>query len=137
MIYYGMIGFCLFFALTLLSYSQAAQAKADNGKIVGTWKVEVDAGDQIYDLSIVLKVTEDKLNGTVSESQGYLTDVPLANILFDGENLRFEFTSATPPDGLSRLVKAEFKVGPDKLEGTMSVPDLQAIVPATGAREKK
>jgi hypothetical protein len=77
------------------------------------------------------------LAGAVSESQGTFTDLPVSNIVFDGENLNFEFTCATPPDGLERLVKAEFKVGVDTLDGTMSVPDLQAIAPATGTREKQ
>jgi hypothetical protein len=137
MIHCGIFAFGLFLVLALFSYSHQAQAKADNGNIIGVWKVEIDAGEQFYYLTLVLKVSEGKFEGTVSESTGYFTDVPLSNIYYDGENLRFEFTAATPPDGLARLVKAEFKVGVDKLEGTVSVPDIQAEVPATAAREKK
>jgi hypothetical protein len=136
-IHCGIFALGLFLVLALFSYSHQAQAKADNGQIVGTWKVEIDAGEQFYYLTLVLKVSEGKLEGTVSESQGYFTDVPLSNILLDGDKLNFEFTSPTPPDGMQRLVKAEFKAGVDKLEGTVSVPDIQAVVSATATREKK
>jgi hypothetical protein len=133
----GILVLGLFFVLGLFSYMQGAQTKADNGKIIGTWKVEINAGQEFYYLTLEISVTDGELDGTVSESQGTFTDLPVSNILFDGESLSFEFTCATPPDGLERLVKAEFKVGVDALDGTMSVPDLQAAAPATGTREKK
>jgi hypothetical protein len=136
-IHCGIFAVGLFLVLALFSYPHQAQAKADYGQILGTWKVEIDAGEQFYYLALVLKVSEGKLEGTVSESQGSFTDVPLANILLDGDKLNFEFTCPTPPDGIERLVMAEFKVGVDKLEGTVSVPDIQAVVPATATREKK
>lgn len=135
-IHCGSFTLSLFFVLAVFSYSQPAQEKVDYGKIIGTWKVEINADGEFYYLSLEVKVTEGKLEGTVSESQGYLTDVSLSNILFDGENLNFEFTSTTPPDGLQRLVKTEFKVGVDKLEGMVSVPDMQVTAPATAIREK-
>jgi hypothetical protein len=133
----GIFALGLFFVLALFSYSQPTQEKVDNGKIVGTWKVEIDAGGEYYYLTLEMRVTEGNLEGTVSESQGIFTNLPISEILFDGENLSFEFTSPTPPDGLQRLVKAEFKVGVDNLEGMMSVPDIEATVPATATREKK
>lgn len=136
-IHCGILGLGLFFVLAFFSYSHAAQEKVDYGKIIGTWKVEVDAGDVYYYLSLELTNNQGQLEGKLSESMGTFSDVPISKILYDGENLSFEFTSPTPPDGLQRLVKAEFKVGEDQLEGTMSVPDIEATVPATAAREKK
>jgi hypothetical protein len=133
----GILVLGLFLILALFSSAEATQAKADNGKVLGLWKIEIAANGDYYYLTLDMKETEGTLAGAVSESQGTFTDLPVSNIAFDGENLNFEFTCATPPDGVERLVKAEFKVGVDTLDGTMSVPDLQAIAPATGTREKK
>jgi hypothetical protein len=126
----------VFFVLVLFSFSWAAQEKPDYGKIVGTWKIEVDADGEYYYLTLELKNAEGNLEGTISEDAGSFTDVPISEILFDGENLSFEFTSPTPPDGLERLVKAELKVGVDTMNGVMNVPDLGASATATATREK-
>ncbi len=125
-------------SLILPSFSPAlsVQAKVDNGKIMGLWKITVNANTEYYYLAQEIKEAEGKLTGAVSESQGTFTDLPVSDLAFDGENLTFEFTCPTPPDGLERLVKAEFKVGVDTLEGTMSVPDIEASASASGSREK-
>jgi hypothetical protein len=126
----------LFLVLAAFSPALPVQAKADNGKVIGLWKIAVDANTEYYYLVLEIKEAEGKLTGAISETQGTFTDLPVGNLVFDGENLTFEFTCPTPPDGLERLVKAEFKVGVDSLEGTMSVPDIEASAPASGSREK-
>ena len=115
--------------------SGIAQEKADNSPILGKWKIEVDIDGQYYYVTMDLKEAAGKLEGTVSESQGMFTDKVLENVAFDGTTLSFEFNSPTPPDGLERLVKAEFKLVEGKLDGTMTAPSLGASVRATAAKE--
>jgi hypothetical protein len=126
----------IFFVLISFSFSLAAQEIPDYGKIVGTWKIEVDADGEYYYLTLELKNAEENLEGTISENMGSFTDVPISEIVFDGESLDFEFISPTPPDGLEKSVKADFKVGVDTMDGVMSVPDLEASATATATREK-
>ena len=121
-------------ALLIFSFA-IAQEKVDNSAILGVWKIEVDANGQYYQLTMELKEAAGKLEGTVSESQGMFTDKALENEAFDGTTLSFEFNSPTPPDGLERLVKAEFKPVEGKLDGTMAVPAMGVTVRATAARE--
>lgn len=128
--------FLIFSILAFFSYSQGTQDKVDNKKVVGTWKIEVNAGNEYYYLTLEMKETEGKLEGKISEEMDRIKDAPISQVLFDGEKLSFEFTSPTPPDGLERVVKAEFKVGVDKMEGTMSVTEMGVSVGATAAREK-
>jgi hypothetical protein len=118
----------------LLAQNQAAP---DYGKILGTWDVEVNADGEFYYLTMNIEKSEEGLKGTVSESTGSFSDVPLKEIQYDGQSLKFQFTSPTPPDGLERLVKADFKVGDDKLEGTMAVEDMGLSVPATATKRVK
>jgi hypothetical protein len=58
----------------------------------------------------------------------------VSDVFYDGATFRFSFISPTPPDGASRTVKAEFKVGVDKMDGTISVPDLDMTVEAKATR---
>lgn len=125
------------FVLTTFSYSQAAQEKADQGKVVGTWKIEVDADGEYYYLTMELKDVAGKLEGTISESQGTFTNVPLSELLYDGTTLSFVFKSPTPPDGVERTVRGEFKAGADKMDGAMLVTELGVTAPATATLEKK
>ncbi|MEW5901977.1 MAG: hypothetical protein AB1715_10980 [Acidobacteriota bacterium] len=132
----------ILFALGLLAFSflalmPVAQEKANTGKILGTWKVEIYAGDTYYYLSLVVSETQGQLAGKISESMGSFTDVALEEIFFDGEIFRFNFTCPMPPDGVTRLVKAEFKVGVDTMSGIVSVPDLDITTDATATRESK
>jgi len=122
-------------ALTLsFAVSAMSQEKPDTAKIVGTWNIEVYAGDQTYNLSLAVTEDNGQLAGKISESMGSFTDVAISDIFFDSATFRFNFISPTPPDGLSRTVKAEFKVGVDTMEGTISVPDLDIITDAKATR---
>mgnify|MGYP001055838487 CR=1 FL=1 len=125
-----------FYVVGCFSFSQSGQQNPDYGKILGVWKIEVNADGDYYYLTLNLKDVGGALEGTVSESQGYFTDVPISEIVFDGENLSFEFNSPTPPDGVTRLVSAEFKVGLDTMDGVINVPDLGVSATATATREK-
>jgi len=108
------------------------------GKLAGTWQMVVEAEGQYYYLILVLKETEGKLEGTISEASGFFKDVSLTNIKLEAERLSFEFTVPTPPDGLSRMVAADLKVGQDyeKMEGSIHIPDLGISAPTTLTRQK-
>jgi hypothetical protein len=127
----------LFLIIPFSSLPAQNQAAPDYGKIIGTWDVEVNANGEFYYLTMNIEKAEEGLKGTVSESTGAFSDVPLKEIQYDGQTLKFQFTSPTPPDGLERLVKADFKVGDNKLEGTMAVEDMGLSVPATATKKVK
>lgn len=129
---FALCALCVFSLSFLLS-----QQAPDYGKIIGEWDVEVVADGEYYYLSMKMEKAETGLKGTISESTGSFTDVPLANIKFDGQALTFEFTSPTPPDGNERLVKVEFKVGDNKLDGTLTLEDLGISASATATRKVK
>ena len=121
-------------ALCIFTYG-TTQEKVDFSAVVGTWNIEVDADGQYFYLTMGLKEASGKLEGTLSEAQGTFTDKALENLAFDGTALSFEFNSPTPPDGMERLIKAEFKLIEGKLDGTMSVPAMGVTVRATAAKE--
>ena len=122
-------------AVTLAAGQNPPQTKVDYNKIVGDWSLEVNAGQEIYYLPLVLKVTEGKLGGTLSEVNGLIKDVPLTAVEFDGLLLKFEAKTPTPPDGAERPIKFELKLVGDKLEGQVIVTDLSMSVPVTGAKK--
>jgi hypothetical protein len=111
------------------------QAKVDYNKIVGNWSLEVNAGQEFYYLPLVLKVTAGKLEGTLSEQNGMFKDAPLTGIEFDGQTLKFEAKTPTPPDGAERPIKFDLKLAADKLEGLVSVVELNISVPVTGVKK--
>ena len=122
--------------LTLSSALSGGQETTDLEKILGDWELEVDAGGgEYYYLYLHFEDSDSILTGEISESQGFFTDVPLENIQFDGHALSFEFTVPTPPDGLERLVVAEFTVSEDKMDGFLSLPDIGVSAPAVATRE--
>jgi len=123
------------FIFSLSFSSIISQEAPDYGKILGDWDMEVDAEGEYYYLSFNIEKDESGLNGTISESTGFFSDSPLSNIQFDGEKLSFEFTAPTPPDGLERVVKAEFKVADNEMEGYISIEDLGLSIPANATRE--
>jgi hypothetical protein len=125
------------FAALFLFMWASAQEKTDLSKVTGTWKIEVIADGDEFHLTMALKEEAGSLSGTISESMGMLNNVPLADVLFDGTNLSFTFNSPTPPDGLERLVKAEFKLIENGLDGLMIVPSLDATAPAKAVRENE
>jgi hypothetical protein len=122
----------------LLSLGSAiAQEKPDFSKVVGTWNIEVYAGDQTYSLNLVVTDENGQLAGKISESMGTFTDVAISDISYDSVAFRFDFVSPTPPDGLSRTVKADFKVGEDTMGGVINVPDLEITADAKATRETR
>lgn len=129
---FAAVVFTLSFAASTL-----AQEKADTAKVVGTWKIEVYAGDTTYSLSLVVTEDQGQLVGKISESMGTFTDVAISDISYDSVTFRFNFVSPTPPDGLSRTVKADFKVGTDAMEGIINVPDLDITTDAKATRETR
>ncbi len=119
-----------------LSSSALAQEKKSNGKVIGEWKVEVNGNGQYYYLTMTIAESGGELSGTMSEQSGMFKDAPLTNIEFDGQNLGFEITVATPPDGLEKPWTASFAVGEDKMDGSFS-NDQVGSVSASATREKK
>ena len=111
------IGFCA----TLHLHSQEA---LDYGKILGEWEMEVDSEGEYFYLSFTIDKTGDGLEGKISESSGFFSEVPLENITFDESHLRFEMNIPTPPDGYENLVKADLELVDGRLEGTLSVESL-------------
>jgi hypothetical protein len=117
----------LILGLTLLGVCPAAargQQPVSNAKIIGTWDVEVMAQGQSYYLILVLSENQGELEGKISEQGGMFTDAVLSSIKFDGENLSFEFTGPTPPDGVQRLIQTTLALNGDVMEGSVTVPDL-------------
>lgn len=133
--------FLFAFAAVVFTLSIAAstleQEKTDTAKVVGSWKIEVYAGDTTYSLSLVVTEDQGQLAGKISESMGTFTDVAISDISYDSVTFRFNFISPTPPDGLSRTVKADFKVGTDAMEGIINVPDLDITTDAKATREAR
>jgi hypothetical protein len=118
----------------VIGVAAPAQEKADTAKVVGTWTIDVYAGEANYTLRLEVTDADAQLAGKISESMGAFSDVALSDLYYDGVTFRFAFMSPTPPDGTSRTVKAEFKVGVDKMDGTISVPDLEVTVEAKASR---
>lgn len=125
-------------ALIFIPVSGTASLQAgDNGKIVGSWELEIDAGGEYYYLTMILQETEGSLQGNVSEASGYFYDVPLKDILYENDVLTLKFASPTPPDGLERLVSCKFDVGDDLLEGSLTIEELGLTAYVSGKREQK
>ncbi|HYA48704.1 MAG TPA: hypothetical protein VEG35_03310, partial [Burkholderiales bacterium] len=102
---------------------QQAAAKPDLTKILGNWSLDVDAGGEVITLNLVLEAPQGKLAGKISEPSGMFTDAPLANIEYDGENLAYDITVASPPDGAVKTWKTQLKVGADVVEGVIANAD--------------
>lgn len=123
--------FICFFSFPFLN----CQDQVDYGKILGDWEMEVDAGGQYYYLSFTIEETDGELSGTISESSGFFTDVPLENIEFDGRNLLFEMTVPTPPDGYEDLVKAELELVDERLEGMLTIESIGISASAVATKQ--
>lgn len=125
------------FALGLLGLAlgQAQTIMPDYGKILGTWSLEVNAGNEYYYLILELKLADGKLGGGLSEQNGMFKDSPLLEATFDGQILKFGVKVPTPPDGAERLVKADMKLIDNKLEGTINIQDLEMTAPVTGIKK--
>jgi len=128
----------IIFALMLFTSSVvfAAILQADFSKVIGDWEIELDAEGEYFYLSMTVKEEEGKLASSISEASGFFVDVPLTDIVYDGENFNFQFSAPTPPDGMERIIKGEFKVGTDQMEGLIIVDDLGLSAPAMAERVK-
>ncbi len=128
----------LFLILGFLSLPSLGQEKSPADKVADTWKITIDAGEGgYYFLDMILSLVEGELRGTISESMGAFSDIPLAKILLNENVLSFEFRSVTPPDGVERLITAEYKINEDRMDGQVSLPDLGMVIPSTAERVKK
>jgi hypothetical protein len=127
---------CAVFVCLLIVSFLNGQEQVDYANILGDWEMEVDAGGEYYYLLFTIEKADGELAGTISESSGFFTDVFLKNIEFDGENLSFEMTVPTPPDGYENLVKAELEWVEGKLVGMLSVESLGISASATATKKK-
>ncbi|MGD1009290.1 MAG: hypothetical protein ABR951_03965 [Candidatus Aminicenantales bacterium] len=121
-----------------LALSQQIPApKPDRAKILGTWTLDIDAGETTITLTLVLQEAEGKLVGKISEPNGMFTDSPLSNIEFDGENLAYDINVPSPPDGSVKVWKTQLKIGADTAEGAIANADLAMTATVTGKRTGK
>jgi hypothetical protein len=131
----GLIGLALLFLLGLGWQASGQSQKPNYDKIVGTWSLEVNAGNEYYYLTLELAVNEGKLAGKLSEQSGMFKDAPLLETAFDGQTLNYSVKIPTPPDGAERLVKSEMKLADNKLDGAITVQDLEITAPVTGTKK--
>jgi len=122
-------------ALLLVAGTAPAQQKPDPGRVAGAWALEVNAGGELYYLTLDLRLKDEKLEGGLSEQNGMFKDVPLANVEFDGTTLKFDAKIPTPPDGAERLVKSELKLGGGKLEGVLTVVEMGLSAGVSGVKK--
>jgi hypothetical protein len=113
----------------------AAQNKPAADKLVGTWTVEVNVGDQVYYLILAFKVADGKLEGALSEQSGVFTNVPLTALGWDGTVLKFDCKIPTPPDGTERITKSEMKYQDGKLAGTITVEETSTTASMTATKK--
>lgn len=109
--------------------------KVDYTPLVGQWALQIDAGGEYYFLVLELKLNAGKLEGQLSEQNGLFTNAPLSNIEFDGQALTFDTKTPMPPDGAERLIKTEVKLVAGKLEGMLTVVEMNLSVPLTGTKK--
>ena len=124
-------------AFGLAQTAQQAAPKPDLARVLGTWSLDIDAGGIVITLSLVLEAPDGKLAGKISEPNGMFTDAPLANIEFDGENLAYDITVASPPDGAVKTWKTQLKVGADVADGVIANADTGTSASIAGKRVQK
>jgi len=122
-------------ALSLNPSVLRSEPAVSNAKLLGSWDVEVMADGQSYYLIMVLTENQNKLEGKISEQNGFFTDVALDTIAYDGQSLTFNFIGPTPPDGVARLIQCELKWAGDNLEGTLVIPDLNIAAPTKAVKK--
>ncbi|HVP91853.1 MAG TPA: hypothetical protein VMS75_11625 [Terriglobales bacterium] len=116
---------------------QQAAPKPDLAKVLGTWSLDIDTGGMVITLTLVLEAPEGKLAGKISEPNGMFTDSPLANIEFDGDNLAYDISVASPPDGAVKTWKTQLKVAADTAEGAIANADTGMTANVSGKRVQK
>jgi len=122
-------------ALLAVALSVPAQQAAPD-KVAGVWNVEVSVETDVFYLTLTLRAAEGKLEGEISEAYGSFANVPITEVVYDGTVLNFAFNAPTPPDGLERAIKVEFKVLDEThLEGILTVSDLGLGAPVKAVRQ--
>jgi hypothetical protein len=123
--------------MVLIALAAPAQEtkKVDFSPLLGIWALEVDAGGEFYYLTLELKLVEGKLEGGLSEQNGLFTNTPIFNVEFDGQTLKFDSKTPTPPDGAERVIKTEVKLVDKKLQGMITIADLGMSVALTGTKK--
>jgi hypothetical protein len=116
------------------SYASVQKSVGD-ADIFGEWDMEVDAGGEYFYLSFSIERSGEGIEGTISESSGFFSDVPLENIEFDGTKLSFEMNIPTPPDGYENKVKSILQLIEGKFEGTLSVESLGVSAAARASKK--
>jgi len=124
------------FIYSLCLSSSQVQEEIDYARIIGKWNMEVNTEGEYYYLQMNIEKNEEGISGKISEESGFFTDVPLSNLNFDGDMLSFEFVAPTPPDGMERLLRGEFKVEEDRMEGKIFVEELGITVSGVATREE-
>lgn len=119
----------------VLSLGFSAQDNANPDKILGTWLLEVNAGDTVYNLPLELKLVEGKLVGALSEQTGMFSNVPLTEVSWDGATFKADTKIPTPPDGAEQLCKLELKLVEGKFVGTITIEAMGMSVPITGTKK--
>jgi len=109
--------------------------KVDYAPLVGQWTLQIDAGGEFYFLVLELKLNAGNIEGQLSEQNGLFTKAPLSNIEFDGQVLKFDTKTPTPPDGAERLIKTEAKLVAGKLEGAITIVEMNLSAPLTGTKK--
>ncbi|MHB8055720.1 MAG: hypothetical protein ACYDH3_10795 [Candidatus Aminicenantales bacterium] len=140
---YGIFFFLLIGTVLLATGGIAARDKQEQPEkkeapadaLLGSWALQIDAGEEVYSLSLTLQKSEGPLAGTVSEMNGWFTDVPLTDLTWDGMTLKFTAVTTTPPDGADRPWFAEMKLIENTWAGTVSLPDLGITIPVSGAKK--
>ena len=116
---------------------QQAAPKPDLTKILGTWSLDIETGGAVITLTLVLEAPEGKLSGKISEPNGMFTDAPLSNIVYDGENLAYDISVSSPPDGAVKTWRTQLKVGADAVEGVIANEDTGMSANVAGKRVQK
>jgi hypothetical protein len=116
---------------------QESGSKPDRAKILGTWSLEINANSTFIYLTLALEESAGRLAGKISEQNGMFADTPLSNIEYDGENLAYDISVPSPPDGLVKVWKTQLKVGDDTAEGAIANLELGMSAPIEAKRVKK
>ncbi len=125
------------FGLALPQQSSQPASKPDKTKILGTWNLEINAGEMIVNLTMIVEEIDGKLAGKVSEQNGMFTDAALAKIELSGEDFAAEISVPSPPDNAVKTWALRFKLGDETLTGTIANADLGMTAEITGKRVKK
>jgi len=86
---------------------------ADNAAIVGAWNMEIDFQGQGFAMDLTITESEEGLAGSLGAPE--FGNIPLENVSFDGENLKFE-----TDDQQGGTATAELKLNDNKLDGNIS-----------------